>query len=259
MRAAATRLKCEGLVRRAISVSSVYFSIALNSVIMRRRWLHYQRRVIGPFHQLLATHCANHRSASLTINRCDLVIKQGDGEKHARAFIFIYFSGACSRETSRAADMRLLFIRLLECIQLCVMLKKVCLRFPDKCEQILKRKPAPSDVFMATGVCLLNVHKYSGERLAAYLIYISTVCVCVSAFLSVCVLIILSHQPSLSISLVNQLPLQREKEKEKASVPPLRLLWFTSSIGSGPFMSPLNTPSFSFINTDLWKKKKTHA
>lgn len=31
------RLKCGSLVRRAISVSSVYFSIALNSIIMRRR------------------------------------------------------------------------------------------------------------------------------------------------------------------------------------------------------------------------------
>lgn len=74
------------LVQRAISVSSVYFSIAFNSIIMRRRWLHYQRRVIGPFHQLLATHCANHCSAFLIINRCDLVIKQGDGEKTCSSF-----------------------------------------------------------------------------------------------------------------------------------------------------------------------------
>lgn len=81
--------------RHAISVSSVYFSIALNSIIMRRRWLHYQRCVIGPFHQLLATHCANHRSASLTINRCDLVIKQGDGENMlVLLFLYIYVEQA---------------------------------------------------------------------------------------------------------------------------------------------------------------------
>lgn len=77
------------LVQRAISVSSVYFSIALNSVIMRQRWLHYQRRVIGPFHQLLATHCANHGSVSLPINRCDLVIKQGDGGN--MLMLLVYF------------------------------------------------------------------------------------------------------------------------------------------------------------------------
>lgn len=34
--------------------------------------------MIGPFHQLLATHCANHRAASLAINRCDLILKQGN-------------------------------------------------------------------------------------------------------------------------------------------------------------------------------------
>lgn len=86
------RLECGSLVRRAISVSSVYFSIALNSIIMRRRWLHYQRRVIGPFHQLLATHCAKRCSASLAINRCDLIIKQGGGENIlVLLFLFIYF------------------------------------------------------------------------------------------------------------------------------------------------------------------------
>lgn len=48
--------------------------------------------MIGPFHQLLATHCANHRSASLTINRCDLVIKQGDGGNAlVLLYIYIYF------------------------------------------------------------------------------------------------------------------------------------------------------------------------
>lgn len=47
--------------------------------------------MIGPFHQLLATHCANHRSTSLTLNRCDLVIKQGDGENmHMLLFLCIY-------------------------------------------------------------------------------------------------------------------------------------------------------------------------
>lgn len=104
IRAAATRVKSESLVRRAISGSSVYFSIALNSIIMRRRWLHYQRRVIGPFHQLLATHCANHRSAALTINRCDFVIKQGDGE-NMFLFLFIYiWEFKSSWETSKATN-----------------------------------------------------------------------------------------------------------------------------------------------------------
>lgn len=48
--------------------------------------------------------------ASLTINRCDLVIKQGDGKNHAHAFIFIYFFGARTsrlggERESRAANM----------------------------------------------------------------------------------------------------------------------------------------------------------
>lgn len=127
IRAAATRLKCESLVRRAISVSSVYFSIALNSIIMRRRWLHYQRRVIGPFHQLLATHCANHRSASLTINRCDLVIKQGDGINMLMLlFLFILFFW--SMQVLLGNELRCKYVLSVACVTIkCMQLYVSCL------------------------------------------------------------------------------------------------------------------------------------
>lgn len=85
--------------------------------------------------------------------------------------------------------------------------------------------------------------------------FVLSVSVWVSAFFSVCMLIILCHQPFLylfgqSVSCT---------KKQKISFPPIRLLWSTSCIDSRPFVSLLdNTPPQNLLLlTQTCEKKNT--
>lgn len=164
--------------------------------------------------------------------------------------LFLFFISEHASPLGKWVELKkmwLVFVWLLKCI--CVTFKSVGLWYSDKYEQILTWNLTQEWRSYGEVDCALNVYKYSGGRLAPYLIYVCNVCVCVCACLS-----FFAIDPfCLSLWSISFL----SKNTEKALVPPLRL-WSTSWIDSSPFMSLLNTPLPSpFINTDSWKKKQT--
>lgn len=147
------------------------FSIAFNSIIKRRRWLHYGRRVIGSFHRLLATHCAHHHFTSLAINRCDLAIKQGDGGKGGKHEL--------PGKLDNAANMCLTWLEwLLKCMQVHVSYinRQVC----GIQRQVWTDMQSHSQrgVFDEEGDGALDINKYTAERLVTFLLNVCTVCCC---------------------------------------------------------------------------------